>query len=921
MTNDFANQLQRLLQTADLSVPQVASRSGVPADTIHNWTKRKTLKPHWPSLLRVLWCLDVKQPHLDELLTSMGYPRLDHLASIATPAEQAICARWTATSIDHAEPSQLNRAYQLLRGLATNRLPDVRPLAIPSAVPLKPNILCVGRKAILRVIGRQLAKDNDGRPVVLMGEGGMGKTLLANEVVHRYGPFFAGGVWWVSCAQPDLILRTYSSWIGPGKLQEIPGFADLSPDRQLALVKQALSEPIPRLLVFDECEDPAILQSWIPSHGGCRVVVTSRSRVWDSVATYPLVVAPLDRAASLTLLSSIVPEIDHDTGNTIAAEVGDLPLALHLAARYIQRYRYHITPDRYLNTYVFPALRSQTVDGLAFPVKALLAPSLARLDPACVVDKLALDLLQTVAWCVPGTLVPRDLCQSIWITGTSTVGKEGEYFQHEEAMTRLSALGLVQDQGNILIHPLLAYLVREQFGPSILNIVLERLTQLFAPENAEMQARTRSEWLPHLQALAQYSIEQQCHGALAYCLELGQYCWRIGAGADGYQWTIQALELAKAAGNEHGIDAALNILSLCLLYLGRYSEAEQCSRDRLKRLAGAYPDERHGEELSNLGFLLMLQGRYAEATSAFRQALRIRAAAHGVRSRQVGYVLHNLGYLALKQGRLGRAHRLLMAALSIRSEPGTPALPRAFTISTLGEVFLVGGNPDVALTLFDAGYDLRKQHYDCGHPVIAESQYLRACALLELGQHHRVTHVLQEAIKITKDTMGDIHRQMVFLLTAQGRLALDESSVGDSFALLCTACEVAESALGSTHPETATVWFWRGVAAMRQSRWNEAEQALDHVRQLRNHLWGGHYQHGEVALALASVLHHQDRYEEAHKTLLHAWTAACRANTAAHPVFQTCHRALRAWDTCTTDERRATTEIINGFYRGTAHRE
>jgi hypothetical protein len=51
-------------------------------------------------------------------------------------------------------------------------------------------------------------------------------------------------------------------------------------DNQVKLVAAAWQSGLPRLLVFDNCEEEALLTAWRPPHGGCRVLVTSRRGAW-----------------------------------------------------------------------------------------------------------------------------------------------------------------------------------------------------------------------------------------------------------------------------------------------------------------------------------------------------------------------------------------------------------------------------------------------------------------------------------------------------------------------------------------------------------------------------------------------------------------------------------------------------------------
>jgi hypothetical protein len=80
------------------------------------------------------------------------------------------------------------------------------------------------------------------------------------------------------------------------------------------------------LLVFDHAENPADATSWLPGGGG-HVLITSRERGWEEVAA-PVEVDVLARAESVALLQARVTGLDAADPDRLAAELGDLPLAI-----------------------------------------------------------------------------------------------------------------------------------------------------------------------------------------------------------------------------------------------------------------------------------------------------------------------------------------------------------------------------------------------------------------------------------------------------------------------------------------------------------------------------------------------------------------------------------------------------------------
>ena len=251
------------------------------------------------------------------------------------------------------DPDTLAAAERQLAALPLETIPDPAPLPPGSRMPLRQNPLFVGRAADLRALARTSRGKTvaTGQTAAIIGLGGMGKTQLASEFAHRYGQFFAGGVFWLSFADPAAVATEAAACGGPGALSLHPEFHTLPLIDQVQLVQAAWQSPLPRLLVFDNCEDEALLAQWRPPHGGCRVLVTSRRASWEPSLGVQLVpLGILQRDESLALLRHHRPDLSTDDADlkAIAAELGDLPLALHLAGSFLARYRQAVTPATYL---------------------------------------------------------------------------------------------------------------------------------------------------------------------------------------------------------------------------------------------------------------------------------------------------------------------------------------------------------------------------------------------------------------------------------------------------------------------------------------------------------------------------------------------------------------------------------------------
>jgi hypothetical protein len=128
-------------------------------------------------------------------------------------------------------------------------------------VPYGRNAQFVGREAELTLLAGRLAR---GETAAICGAGGLGKTQLAVELAYRVRDRYPGGVWWVGMEQPEGIAAQVAALAGPEGLA-LPGWDPAAFERNLAAVRAAWREPVPRLLIFDNLEEPDLLAAWAGS--------------------------------------------------------------------------------------------------------------------------------------------------------------------------------------------------------------------------------------------------------------------------------------------------------------------------------------------------------------------------------------------------------------------------------------------------------------------------------------------------------------------------------------------------------------------------------------------------------------------------------------------------------------------------------
>ena len=627
--------------------------------------------------------------------------------------------------------------------LPEEKIPEPGPLPEGSRMPFAVNPLFVGREDDLRTLARQLKAHQTsaiGQVEIagVTGLGGIGKTQLASEFVHRYGRYFEGGVFWMSFAEPAAVPAEVAAC---GRSLDLhPSYESLPLDQQVRLVEEEWQRPVARLLVFDNCEDESLLDRWRPRFGGARVLVTSRRPRWDrALGVRAVPITTLPRAASIELLRRFrqdVPATD-PVLMEIAAELGDLPLALHLAGSSLERYAQASfgQPGAYLaslrqgNLLDHPSLQGK-FSGMSptkheIHVGRTFALSVEQLEPGDATDELARSLLARAAYFAPGESIPREFL-------LKTVPLEGDEarYKAEDALSRLVALGLLEqgEGGALILHRLVGELARELgAGDEARDAVEETVFVEVSRLNKAGLPAALLRWQPHLRAVTDRAKDREDTRAAELCSELDYYLGMIGDFAGARLYSERALAIwEKALGPEHP-DTALSLNNLGFLLRSQgdlagarpYYERALAIREKVLRLE--HPDT--AQSLNNLGALLRNQGDFAGARPYFERALAIKEKVLGPEHPDTALSLNNLGVLLQSQGNLAGARPCYERALAIRDKVLGPE------------------HPDTAQSLNNLGGLLQSQ----GDLAGARPYYERALAIFEvrLGQDHPNTKIVR----------------------------------------------------------------------------------------------------------------------------------------------------------------------------------
>ncbi len=687
---------------------------------------------------------------------------------------------------------------ELLAALPVDRLPPGGVLPAGSRMLLERNPRFVGRQEQLKLLAVELKRgeaDPANGAMAIVGLGGVGKTQLACEFAHRFGRFFEGGVFWLSCADPQAIAAEVAACGEIEGLSARVHFRELPLAEQVQLVLAEWQKPIPRLLIFDNCEAPELLERWRP-RGGCRLLLTSRRADWDSTLGIPtLALDVLRRTESMALLREHQPDADRALLGEIAHELGDLPLALHLAGSYLARYRHATDAAGYLASLRHaPLLRHESLrSGGLSPtehdpnVARTFAFSYDQLERDEPTAELARRLLDYAACLAPGEPIPESLARLALLAqhdDAADIVRTG--FQLGVAMNQLIELGLVRAEANraLWLHRLVVAFARERMEARLAEVQLTVERALCAEAerlNAQRDPAELRGWQIHLRFIADAALPRGDAAAADLAHAMGAHLYQIGDYQGACTYHEHALRIRQdVLGADHPTTASsLTQFGKALLFYGDMAHArpyfEQALAIQQVKL-GDHDDT--ATTLNHLGFLLMRQGELAAARPCHEQALRIRRAVLGDNHPAVVDSLSNLAYIDYQQGDLESSHSLLQQALALqRKARGNDHPDTARVLTHLGDLLQAQGELAEAESVLNEALVIQVQQLGAEHPDTARTLRFLGDARLQAGDTARARWYYDRALKVFQSSHGADHFRTKEVLAQIAALDIQDAAV------------------------------------------------------------------------------------------------------------------------------------------------
>ncbi len=643
---------------------------------------------------------------------------------------------------------------------------------------------------------------------VVMGTGGLGKTQLATEYVHRFANDYPGGIFWTNADQGFSVV-----------INQIAQAANITLDDRLPMKQQreklwnTLSQSQACILiVYDNFSETDVLTPWLPVGAYLKTLITTRRR---DLNRYPkLSLNYLNDTEGLQLLNSG----DRHFGKEAIALVnrlGGLPLALELACNFLNL-RPTLSIDQLLQrieeTGELQALQvfeKNYADELPTGhIKEVVATFQLSWDLA---TPHAQQILKLMSLWAP-TAVPRRLLRRAFDVENSG----GLNDKVDEAISNLSSLSLVDldDHFDPQMHRLLACFVATKLSgdDEIEQIAVETIENELSRVDDEYDLAAYTELekvIPHgVRLLENTKTDPQ------YLVNISDFIRR-------HYYKCGRYRLAETFGNRALHIAENNFevghptiatnqsnLGLVLQDLGELDAARDLFQKALasdeNSFEAGHPNIATSQ--STLAMVLRDLGELDGALDLLQKSLVSDENSFEAGHPNIARSQSNLGLVLRGLGELDGARDLLQKALVSAEnsfEAGHPIIARSQ--SNLAIVHQDLGELDGARDLLQKAFVSASNSFGAGHPNIAICQSNLALVLQDLGELNDARDLLQKALMSDENNFEAGHPSIALSQSNLATVLRDLGELDGAHNLLCSAYRSCCEKLGDDHPLSKTI--------------------------------------------------------------------------------------------------------------------
>ncbi|WP_063813173.1 FxSxx-COOH system tetratricopeptide repeat protein [Herbidospora daliensis] len=532
-----------------------------------------------------------------------------------------------------------------------------------------------GRSDLLYQLRMLLGEQKDALVIhALQGYGGVGKTHLAIEYIYRYSGDY-DLICWIPADQPALLRGSLAS------LAPRLGVTGIPIGRQEDLidaVREALrrGEPYSRwLVVFDNADQPEDLRDLLPRGMG-HVLVTSRNHRWKSWAP-TLDVDVFEREESKAFLQRRVEGMTDQEADRLAAELGDLPLALEQASALMAETAMSV--DTYLSelgTAASKILGQGTSLDYPTSVAAAWSVSLSNIRER---TPSAMELLYRIAY-----FGPEPISLDLINIGRHVLADSGlkrtikDPYRMSEAIRELARYALARIDNlrrTLQMHRITQRLIRDELPEETRRAARHDVHLLLGATDPD-RPDDETSWpayeqlLPHV--IPAEIIECAEPDTRRLVTNMARYLLVKGDHKECERWIDSALREWEKGDDENDLHLLImrRLKTNLLVILGRQREAITLSEDTLKRLREAHGPH-HDETLilTNIhGGILRSVGRFSDAFASDQASLAPHRSNFGSTHPNTQRVLSNIALDNALASRYEDALRLDQESFEVRRD-------------------------------------------------------------------------------------------------------------------------------------------------------------------------------------------------------------------------------------------------------------
>ncbi|MBT7892451.1 MAG: tetratricopeptide repeat protein [Deltaproteobacteria bacterium] len=732
----------------------------------------------------------------------------------------------------------------------------------------------------------------------LSGPGGIGKTQIAQQYASRYRKRYSL-VWIIRGEDRPTIDESYAQLANELNLPQ----KDFNAEKVIrSSVKRWLENNPGWLLIFDNVSSPGLLLDTVVGflpRGGGNTIITSRYDHWGKWSEQ-IEVKPVNLAESVQYLLKMSGVKDISGAEELSQKLGNLPLALTLAAAYIRKNS--ITFLDYIKKYDTERKKLLLKEEVRpdYPYTIAITRKMA-IEQIRKNHPLALDILNIAAFQssdnIPMQLLfpeqtsntalemRRTADRSVFARSTKKrfhrIGdpaKKGKPVGNEPNWASLNL-----NENNIIkfkkaLRSLKSYaLVSGSFQSISVNNLVQQVTRDSLTQDEE------KEWCGLTLNLMNHSFPLSLRR-----LEDKTKCEKL------YPHAVSVTLNAKR----------LNVLphrNLSLIRRLAQYLADSTSFDKAEEvldLALEIAYQIYNETDFQVAWILRLRGHCLKeqefldaAIKTYQRVLKITIDAREAKESEIATDLNNLGEVALISGKTNEAHKLFEESL-LRIENARSSRGNVFAMSYnfLGRTYATKGQFLRAEEAFENAFEIAKIQFGKRHPFIAEIRRNRGEMLLQSGKLYRAYEELDTALQIDQAFYGPRYPIVALDKNLIGELFLEEQILEKAEKNLTEALQINERIYGALdfHPTIARDQNSLGKLEMEKGNFNEAKIKFQKALLIAGTIYYQNPDHvsiADVEINYGTVLLEEREFEDGRRRILIAKRTYEKVYGKKHPIL------------------------------------